>query len=205
MPDWFTVYDGELYFSAYVDGSSYNIYSYNPTTDTVTQRTDISENLQPEHLTVFDDKLFFKGRLPGSGGAALLYYDAATEEVETTLQINTRGSNPSWLTVFNDKLYFSANDGIRGAEVWSLATCLNLFADVEPVYHPDSLGSIQLYIEGGAPPYTISWSHGSNTQNQEGMPPGEYTVVVSDSTGCLSEHTLEVRYIDTTSAPEVAL
>ena len=41
-PEWFTIYMGELYFSAFVNDLSYDVYSYNPTTNEVTQRTDIS-------------------------------------------------------------------------------------------------------------------------------------------------------------------
>lgn len=47
-------------------------------------------------------------------------------------------------------------------------------------------GSINLTVVGGTPPYSFMWSNGSTTQNQTMLPPGCYTVVVTDAAGCQS-------------------
>lgn len=243
-PEWFTVYNGELYFSAFVDDLSYDVYSYNATTNEVTQRTDVNGNLNPEYLTVYRDKLFFRGRYSAAVNAELVYYDAATGETVLTEDIAPSASNPGFLTVFNDKLYFatttedygrelweyndttlaivadirsgqpdsdpqyltlfnnklyfSANDGLRGAELWSIAECLNIFVDTEPQIGPDGFGSIDLTIQGGLPPYTITWSNGATTEDIENLEPGVYTAVVSDASGCLSEVSAEVIFVSST-------
>ncbi len=247
-PSWFATYSGQLYFSAYTKEGSYDVYSYDPLSDTVIRRTQTNDNLLPEYLTVYNNRLFFKGR-PSGGSNELMFYDAVTGELgEVTslyskgsnptwltvfnnklyfaatneaygnelweyggagmaivadIRPGTPGSNPEWLTVFNNKLYFAADDGQKGAEIWSLAACLNLFVDTKPVTHIDSLGAISLSIEGGLPPYTISWDHGSNLQSPDSLMPGLYRVTVSDASGCLSELTVEVPYIDTTNTPEI--
>ena len=47
-------------------------------------------------------------------------------------------------------------------------------------------GVINLSVTGGTPPYSFMWSNGSITQNQYLLPPGCYTVVVTDAAGCQS-------------------
>ena len=47
-------------------------------------------------------------------------------------------------------------------------------------------GSINLTVNGGTAPYSFLWSNGSTTQNQSMLPPGCYTVVVTDAAGCQS-------------------
>ena len=55
-------------------------------------------------------------------------------------------SRPEYLTVFQDKLYFAADDGINGAELWSLAsssanlTFTNAVSEI-PVIHAFAKGS----------------------------------------------------------------
>jgi len=44
-----------------------------------------------------------------------------------------------------------------------------------------NLGSINLTITGGAPPYTIRWSNDVTTEDQSGLPAGYYVVEVDDS------------------------
>ena len=50
-------------------------------------------------------------------------------------------------------------------------------------------GTISLSVNGGTPPYSFVWSNGQTTQNATMLPPGCYTVVVSDAAGCQSSVT----------------
>jgi len=45
-------------------------------------------------------------------------------------------------------------------------------------------GSILLAVTGGRPPYKYEWSNGMTTQNILNVPPGNYSVLVTDSFGC---------------------
>lgn len=50
-------------------------------------------------------------------------------------------------------------------------------------------GVINLSVTGGTAPYSFMWSNGSITQNQYLLPPGCYTVVVTDAAGCQASAT----------------
>ncbi len=45
-------------------------------------------------------------------------------------------------------------------------------------------GAIDLTVSGGEAPYTFIWSHGGNTEDVGGLPPGNYSVQVVDNRGC---------------------
>ena len=133
-----TVYDGELYFAGFRDGVSSEIFSYNPTTDSVRQRTDFSNALTARYLTVYHDKLFFQGRYSSSVNAELIYYDAAQDTTVLTEDLNPGASSPQDLLVFNDKLYFSTYKDGFGRELWEYNdTMLSIVTDIRPG-EPDS-------------------------------------------------------------------
>ena len=46
-------------------------------------------------------------------------------------------------------------------------------------------GYIDLTISGGSTPYTFAWNSGQSTEDIAGMPPGTYSCVITDNTGCL--------------------
>ncbi|MDP3913016.1 MAG: Ig-like domain-containing protein, partial [Bacteroidota bacterium] len=51
-------------------------------------------------------------------------------------------------------------------------------------------GAIDLSVTGGTGEYTYLWSNGATTQDLSGLADGIYTVVVSDSNGCIADGTL---------------
>jgi hypothetical protein len=48
-------------------------------------------------------------------------------------------------------------------------------------------GSASVTPSGGVEPYTFAWSNGESTQNIGNLPPGSYTVTVTDANGCEKE------------------
>ena len=48
----------------------------------------------------------------------------------------------------------------------------------------DSIGEINLEIEGGTAPYTYLWSDGQTASNATGLTAGTYQITVTDENGC---------------------
>ncbi len=132
-PEEFIIYDGELYFTANLPGLAVDLYSYNPITEEVTQRTDVNGNLDPRHLAIYNDRLFFSGRLTSQSGAELLFYDAAMDTLRATEDLNpgSGSSSPRDLVAFNERIYFSAFTEEYGRELWTYNdTSLAIVADI---------------------------------------------------------------------------
>ena len=53
-------------------------------------------------------------------------------------------------------------------------------------------GMVDLTVNGGEAPYTFIWSHGGNTEDVTGLPPGSFTVQVVDNRGCSVSETFVV-------------
>ncbi len=52
-------------------------------------------------------------------------------------------------------------------------------------------GSITVFVTGGTPPYIYEWSNGATGPTIDNLPPGLYTVTVTDANGCTAEISAE--------------
>ncbi len=68
-----------------------------------------------------------------------------------------------------------------------------LNSEVTDTYCGASNGSIDITVISGVTPYTFSWSHGPITEDVFGLGLGEYTVTVTDNTGCQVTETFSLR------------
>lgn len=59
----------------------------------------------------------------------------------------------------------------------------------------DNNGSINLYPEGGTPPYSYSWSQGQITQNLSNILPGDYSVTITDNNNCQASGSINIPVI----------
>lgn len=60
---------------------------------------------------------------------------------------------------------------------------INLFSITNDDISPNCTGSIELQPEGGAPPYSYSWSNNNNNYGNYSLCPGVYTITISDASG----------------------
>ncbi len=65
-----------------------------------------------------------------------------------------------------------------------------IVADLRPACSGMQNGAIDLKINGGMPPYKITWSNGSTRSQLKDLGVGEYQVRVTDVIGCVRERTL---------------
>lgn len=66
------------------------------------------------------------------------------------------------------------------------------------------LGSIDLMITGGIPPYSVSWSNGSMSEDLSGLLAGDYTYTVTDNNGCSLSATISILYVSPISVTAVS-
>jgi hypothetical protein len=64
----------------------------------------------------------------------------------------------------------------------------------------NSSGAIFINLSGGAPPYQLNWSNGSNLQNILGLDAGVYELEVTDDNGCSAIFTYEVPLVLSTKS-----
>lgn len=47
----------------------------------------------------------------------------------------------------------------------------------------ESWGALNAFVQGGTPPYSYAWNNGASGPYMEFLPPGTYTVTVTDDVG----------------------
>jgi hypothetical protein len=58
--------------------------------------------------------------------------------------------------------------------------------------HGESTGAIVGYVEGGHPPYSLSWSNGEEGESIYNLSPGFYTLTVTDAEGTMNSRVTEI-------------
>ncbi|HAA01657.1 MAG TPA: PKD domain-containing protein [Flavobacteriales bacterium] len=80
------------------------------------------------------------------------------------------------------------NCPLLGSQTYSFCitvTGFNITASSTPANCGAANGTASVTVNGGNAPYSYSWSSGNNTASVNGLQAGNYTVNVSDATGCI--------------------
>ncbi len=132
-PENFTIFNNQLFFSAYDGVHGRELWKFNAATDKATLVADMAVGGQyassnPNNLCVYNNKLYFSAN-DGTAGYELWSYDgvnppAMVAEINPTPDPGNgdtflMDSSPASLTVFDGILYFTATDGIHGRELWA--------------------------------------------------------------------------------------
>ncbi|MBT5224321.1 MAG: hypothetical protein HOM19_02690, partial [Candidatus Marinimicrobia bacterium] len=121
------IYNNKLYLRAYTASNGYELWSYDETNGGQMVADSIyagSNSSFPSGARVFNDKLYFRAtdgsETWGGSGYELWYYDGTGFGRAGDIYQSTNGSYPQNFYATNDALYFSANDGIKGNELYSI-------------------------------------------------------------------------------------
>jgi gliding motility-associated-like protein len=113
------------------------------------------------------------------------------------------GDSTQYITAFNQGYYYVSILASNGCTNFSDTTFFGFFPP--PVLTLSSPtwpngynvsapgagdGSINLSINGGAPPYEIVWSNGATEEDLAGLNSGPYTVTLTDSGGCIARDSI---------------
>lgn len=127
-PDHFTVFNGNLFFSASsIDGRE--LWQSDGTVSGTNLVLNINPtDSNPESLTIFNNKLYFTAD-DGVNGRELWVTDgtAAGTQMVMDLYAGATGSNPQNLTVFNNLLCFTATHPTLGTELFKMTTLESVF------------------------------------------------------------------------------
>lgn len=150
----FFVFDGLVYFGAFVNGIDNELW----VSDGTTEGTEMVLELdpigggRPSNFTAFNDEQFFfrarDGAINGNNNWEIWISDGTAEGTEMVRDIHPdNGSNPSELLIYNQLLYFTATDGTHGRELWKsdgTEEGTQLVVDINPDGSGD-VDNIQIY------------------------------------------------------------
>ncbi|MEZ5039327.1 MAG: SdrD B-like domain-containing protein [Saprospiraceae bacterium] len=89
---------------------------------------------------------------------------------------------------------------VTGMVTVGLTTAVALVLDITDPTTCDETGSVDMTITGGTGPFTVDWSNDGtgdddDTEDQTGLAPGVYTVVVTEANGCTTTENISIRDI----------
>ena len=114
-----------------------------------------------------------------SGGSGDYYFQWNTGEVSSSLNAINAGTYTCNINDDNNCLT-NVSIEINEPEEGLMLTVLGQ----DLLCNGDSSGEISSLVQGGTPPYTYAWSSGQSSASIDNLPPGNYTLTVTDQLNC---------------------
>lgn len=120
---------------------------------------------------------------------------------DLTIALGTETAGPisrqSWEFVGGSWGEYRMNDNTElMMNAYFSGICGNFTSNVDTVVNLSCFGaddgSIDISTAGGVGPFTFSWNNGSTDEDPTGLTPGNYTVTITDSQGCITTQTVSV-------------
>lgn len=128
----------------------------------------------------------------GGSGGTIYWQNTTSGGTSTATPATTRNVTSSGTYYFRS---FSGNCwGPEGSATVSIVSTINLTTGGGTTQSTcgASNGTACISASGGNPPYTYAWSGGGSTSCKSGVPSGNYTVTVTDNSGCTATSSVNV-------------
>ncbi len=129
-----------------------------------------------------------------SGGAAPYSYDWSTGENTSEVEVPAG----FYYVIVTDSLECIAYTAIDIDQPEAIIAQTNV---TDEVCYGDENGTIEVEVSGDFPPYTYDWSHGATENTLTGLAPDDYTATITDTNGCTTTITVEVRAAESINVP----
>ncbi|MEL6970923.1 MAG: hypothetical protein AAFO02_12215, partial [Bacteroidota bacterium] len=145
---------------------------------------DTSEDV--ESPFILDGRLLYTATTSAFGRELYEVTDLGAEPNRVTdIRLGSLDSDIVGMTALNNRLFFSADDGLRGEELWSFSPgCFTLTLSSTPSGIDLPTGEVVATPNGGTAPFTYQWSNGASTAVLSEISAGFYEVTVTDAGGC---------------------
>ena len=121
-----------------------------------------------------------------SGGTAP--YQFNWDNGATTQDLNNLYAGIYWVTVTDDHGCTSVGStGIQQPDSIQVSITTSSL-----LCYGDNNGTVQTFVSGGVSPYFYAWDTGAISNSLSGLTGGNYTVTITDSNGCSSQHIASV-------------
>lgn len=191
-----TIGEEDLYYSL-KSGSSWSA-PINMGADINTSGFEMSPFLSPNQ-----DTLFFSSNGHGGLGDADIFYavkKGSWTEWSAPQNLGSKINSPKFDACFSysgNQVYWASN---RDSELSDIYTAYMVFppplvsscTSFDASKYKNADGSIDLTIEGGAPPYSFVWSNGMTSEDLNDLTKGDYTAIITDSRGIQTISTCSV-------------
>lgn len=153
----------------------------------ITEPTLLTSTSSQLNILCFGDSSGSAGVVVAGGSTPYTY--SWTPSVGTTAVVTGLPAG-SYSLQITDSLGCTLSSSFTLTQPASPLSVLSSFVDV--LCNPDSTGSAAIVVSGGTPGYSYLWSNGQTDSAISTIPAGNYTVMITDSAGCIDSSAITI-------------